>query len=249
MPVGIDIQKLSRRFDGITALDDVSVRFTEGRLHGLIGSDGAGKTTLMRLMLGLLIPDQGNVTYVADGRPVPLKQIRDEVSYMPSRQSLYPDLSITEHLEFFREIYMIGEKEYRERVERLLDITRLKKFADRKAGQLSGGMYKKLGLMCAMLLEPRALLLDEPTNGVDPISRREFWDLLYSLAAERILIIIATAYMDEAERCHEVHLLDEGKLIASGEPRKLLASAGVRSFDEFYVRRETRKHAGTGMEI
>ena len=117
------------------------------------------------------------------------------------------------------------------------NVTRLGKFVDRKAGQLSGGMYKKLGLMCAMLQSPRVLILDEPTNGVDPISRREFWDLLYSLAEEKILIIIATAYMDEAERCHEVHLMDEGTLMDSGEPRELLKKANARSFDEIYLKR------------
>nr|HPQ82003.1 ATP-binding cassette domain-containing protein [bacterium] len=117
---------------------------------------------------------------------------------------------------------------------------RLDRFEDRKAGELSGGMYKKLGLMCALLQRPKALLLDEPTNGVDPISRREFWDLLYGLAQEKILIVIATAYMDEAERCQEVHLLDRGRVIASGEPRKLLAEAGARSFDEFYMGHDRR---------
>jgi ABC-2 type transport system ATP-binding protein len=246
MPVGIEVKNLAKHFDGVEALAGVSVSFAAGKLHGLIGSDGAGKTTLMRLLLNLLNIDSGTITYLDDGKPVPLTTIRDQVSYMPSRASLYPDLSITEHLEFFREIYMIDEKDFRARVEKLLEVTRLGKFADRKAGQLSGGMYKKLGLMCALLQQPRALLLDEPTNGVDPISRREFWDLLYSLAEEKILIVIATAYMDEAERCHEVHLLDEGKLIGSGAPRALLAASGVRSFDELYIRRETERENAKG---
>jgi ABC-2 type transport system ATP-binding protein len=246
MPVGIEVDKLSKHFDDVVALDGVSIRFSAGRLHGLIGSDGAGKTTLMRLLLNLLSIDGGSVTYLDGGQPVPLAEIRNEISYMPSRASLYPDLSIKEHLEFFREIYMIGGKDFRARAEKLLEITRLGKFADRKAGQLSGGMYKKLGLMCALLQQPRVLLLDEPTNGVDPISRREFWDLLYSLAEEKILIVIATAYMDEAERCHEVHLLDGGKLIGSGPPRELLANAGVRSFDELYVSRAERQGRAPG---
>lgn len=235
MPVRIEVRGLSKRFPKAVALDGVSIRFTEGALHGLIGSDGAGKTTLLRLILNLLDPTEGEVLFFADGKPVPLAQIRDAVSYMPSRQSLYPDLSLDEHLRFFRDIYLIDEKAFEERRERLFEVTRLKKFADRKAGQLSGGMYKKLGLMCAMLQNPRVLLLDEPTNGVDPISRREFWELLYSLAKERILILIATAYMDEAERCHEVHLMDRGRVIAGGEPRKLLEEAGVRTFDEMYL--------------
>lgn len=237
MPVGIRIENLSKHFGAVQALEGVSLTFSEGRLHGLIGSDGAGKTTLMRLMLRLLDADAGRADFTEDGSAVELRAIRDAISYMPSRPSLYPDLSIAEHLAFFRDIYMISDREFAESRERLLHITRLDKFEDRKAGELSGGMYKKLGLMCALLQQPKALLLDEPTNGVDPISRREFWELLYGLAAEKILIVIATAYMDEAERCHEVHLLDRGHVLASGEPRRLLAEAGVRSFDEFYLTR------------
>lgn len=237
MPVGINILNLTKTFGTIRAIDVASLSFAEGKLHGLIGSDGAGKTTLMRLLLNLLDADDGRVEFTEGGKLVALSNIRDAISYMPSRQSLYSDLSIAEHLEFFRDIYLIGPGEFEKAREQLLQITRLDKFKDRKAGQLSGGMYKKLGLMCAMLQRPRVLLLDEPTNGVDPISRREFWDLLYDLAASKILIIIATAYMDEAERCHEVHLLDKGKVLASGEPRNLLAETGVRSFDEFYLRR------------
>ena len=239
MPVGIRIEDLSKSFGRVRAVDGISMQFAEGRLHGLIGSDGAGKTTLMRLMLDLLDADAGSLSFTEDGREVELHEIRDAVSYMPSRQSLYPDLSIAEHLAFFKDIYMIGEDEFAKSRDRLLAITRLDRFLDRKAGELSGGMYKKLGLMCALLQRPKALLLDEPTNGVDPISRREFWDLLYGLAAEKILIIIATAYMDEAERCHEVHLLDRGRALATGEPRALLAEAGARSFDEYYLKRAT----------
>ncbi|HPM41400.1 MAG TPA: ABC transporter ATP-binding protein [bacterium] len=237
MSVGIKIENLSKSFGRVLAVDGISMQFAEGRLHGLIGSDGAGKTTLMRLVLSLLDADAGSCSFTEEGREVALREIRDAISYMPARPSLYPDLSVDEHLSFFKDIYMIGEEEFAENRERLLSITRLDKFLDRKAGELSGGMYKKLGLMCALLQRPKALLLDEPTNGVDPISRREFWELLYSLAAEKILIVIATAYMDEAERCHEVHLLDRGRMLATGEPRALLAEAGVRSFDEYYLKR------------
>ena len=237
MPVGIRIESLTKSFGAVRAIDGVTLSFAEGKLHGLIGSDGAGKTTLMRLMLRLLDADAGRADFTEDGTAVALPAIRDAISYMPARQSLYPDLSIAEHLAFFKDIYLIGDREFAESRERLLAITRLDKFQQRKAGELSGGMYKKLGLMCALLQKPKALLLDEPTNGVDPISRREFWELLYGLAAEKILIVIATAYMDEAERCHEVHLLDDGHVLATGEPRRLLAEAGVRSFDEYYLKR------------
>jgi ABC-2 type transport system ATP-binding protein len=205
----------------------------------VIGPEGAGKTTLMRVMLGLLKPTEGNVEYFRGGQKIDFEEVRPSVAYMPQQQSLYPDLSIGEHLDFFRDLYGISKEDYKQRREELLHITRLSQFTARPAGQLSGGMYKKLGLMCALLRSPRVVLLDEPTNGVDPISRREFWELLYRLADQKILIIVTTAYMDEAERCAKVHLLDQGKLVADGEPRNLLAAENVKTFDELFMKRST----------
>ena len=241
MPVSVEINGVSKVFKkGNKALDNISINFSEGRLHGLIGSEGAGKTTLLRVLIGLLNTSGGTLVWREDGKEIKFEEIRDKISYMPGAQSLYPDLSIREHLEFFRDLYRLSHDEFQKQSDELLKITRLDKFLERRAGQLSGGMYKKLGLMCALLQRPKVLLLDEPTNGVDPISRREFWDLLYKLSAEKILIIISTAYMDEAERCFEAHLLDAGHHLASGEPRKLLADAGVKSFDEFYIKRSAK---------
>jgi ABC-2 type transport system ATP-binding protein len=160
---------------------------------------------------------------------------------MPQQQSLYPDLSIGEHLDFFRDLYGIPDDRYREDREVLLRIARLTEFVERPAGQLSGGMYKKLGLMCALLRSPSVMFLDEPTTGVDPISRREFWELLYRLLDQKILIVVTTAYMDEAERCGRVHLMERGKLVAEGGPRELLTREGVRSFDELFLRRDSRR--------
>jgi ABC-2 type transport system ATP-binding protein len=160
---------------------------------------------------------------------------------MPQQQSLYPDLSISEHLDFFKELYGIKRDLYREKREELLHITRLGDFVDRPAGQLSGGMYKKLGLMCALLRSPEIMLLDEPTNGVDPISRRELWELLYRLLDQKILILVSTAYLDEAERCGSVHLLEQGKLVAEGEPRQILKREGVKSFDELFLKRNAHE--------
>jgi ABC-2 type transport system ATP-binding protein len=190
-------------------------------------------------MLGLLKPTEGNVEYFRGGQKIDFEEVRPSVAYMPQQQSLYPDLSIGEHLDFFRDLYGISKEDYKQRREELLHITRLSQFTARPAGQLSGGMYKKLGLMCALLRSPRVVLLDEPTNGVDPISRREFWELLYRLADQKILIIVTTAYMDEAERCAKVHLLDQGKLVADGEPRNLLAAENVKTFDELFMKRST----------
>lgn len=217
------------------ALNDLSIDFSEGRLHGLIGPDGAGKTTLLRMIAGLLSKEKGNIVYLAEGKEIPFEEIRAHLAYMPSRASLYPDLSIEEHLQFFKSLFSMNQKEYAAYSQELLSVTRLEKFKDRKVGQLSGGMYKKVGLMCALLRRPKILLLDEPTNGVDPISRREFWELLYALLQEHILIVVSTAYMDEAERCSSVHLLDSGKLLKTGEPQTVLREAGVKTFDEIFL--------------
>ncbi len=220
------------------ALDGITTEFEPGRLHGIIGPDGAGKTTLLRHLVGLLRPNTGTLTWFKDGAAVPYKDVRDHVAYMPQTQSLYGDLTVGEHMDFFAEMYALEPADYAQRRAQLLHITRLERFTDRPAANLSGGMYKKLGLMCALLANPEALLLDEPTNGVDPVSRREFWELLMELLRNRITILVATAYMDEAERCDKVHLLDRGRLLAAGEPRALLASHGVRRFDDIFLAAE-----------
>ncbi|MFI5346657.1 MAG: ABC transporter ATP-binding protein [Elusimicrobiota bacterium] len=236
--IGIDVAGLRKKLGPNQALDGTNFAFEAGVLHGLIGPDGAGKTTLLRTLMGLLKPDAGTIRFTRDGAALDFQSIRDGMAYMPQRQSLYADLSVGEHLDFFRDLYSLPEDVYRERREELLGITRLEKFTDRAAGELSGGMYKKLGLMCSLLQSPTVLLLDEPTNGVDPISRREFWELLYRLADRRVTIVVSTAYMDEAERCARVHLLDRGRALAEGEPRAVLAAEGAASFDELFLKRE-----------
>ncbi len=236
----ISIDKVDKKLGTTQALSSVSLFFAEAKMHGIIGPEGAGKTTLMRCILGLLKPNSGNINFIHQGEKVPFPEVRNKISYMPQQQSLYPDLSIAEHLDFFRALYQIPNTEYLKRRNELLEITRLSPFLDRPAAQLSGGMYKKLGLMCALLRSPEILLLDEPTNGVDPISRREFWELLYRLASQNILILVSTAYMDEAERCSVVHLLESGQVMAEGEPRELLIKENVKSFDELFL-----KHGNT----
>ncbi|MGD9643316.1 MAG: ABC transporter ATP-binding protein [Elusimicrobiales bacterium] len=231
----IRTENLKKHFGATEALRGVSLDFSAGLIHGLIGSDGAGKTTTLRLLAGLLSPSAGSVTYSRDGGASSFAEFRPGLAYMPQQASLYPDLSIAEHLEFFRDLYQLDAATFKQRSAELLEITRLGKFRDRRAGQLSGGMYKKLGLMCALLQSPSALLLDEPTNGVDPISRREFWELLYAQGGTGMLIIVSTAYMDEAERCSRVHLLDSGRLLAAGEPRAVLQERGAASFEEIFI--------------
>jgi ABC-2 type transport system ATP-binding protein len=235
--IGIEVENVFKKLGQNQALSGVSMHFEAGLMHGLIGPEGAGKTTLMRHLLGLLRADKGSISYSKDDRSVSFAEIRPDVAYMPQQQSLYADLSIEEHLEFFRKLYSIPKDEYLAKREELLQITRLDKFVDRQAGKLSGGMYKKLGLMCSLLRSPRVLLLDEPTNGVDPISRREFWELLYRLADQKILIIIATAYLDEAERCARVHLIESGQKLAEGEPHQLLKDEGMENFDALFIAR------------
>lgn len=235
--IGIQTENLFKKLGSNQALAGVSMSFDAGLMHGLIGPEGAGKTTLLRTLLKLLRPDQGSVRYQAGGQDVGFAEISPSIAYMPQQQSLYADLSIGEHLEFFKEMYSIPEDVYQKKKEELLRITRLQDFVDRSAGKLSGGMYKKLGLMCALLRSPQVMFLDEPTNGVDPISRREFWELLYALADQKILIIVATAYLDEAERCARAHLIEAGKWIASGIPTELLAQEKVSSFDELFIKR------------
>ncbi|MCB4757090.1 MAG: ABC transporter ATP-binding protein [Elusimicrobia bacterium] len=235
--ISILIHNLQKKMGHIPAIKGMELEFGKGQLHGLIGPEGAGKTTLLRILMGLLRPDAGEIIFLENNKKIEFSEIRPDMAYMPQQQSLYPDLSCAEHLDFFRDLYQIPNETYRERRKTLLHITRLDKFVDRKAGQLSGGMYKKLGLMCALLQSPRILLLDEPTNGVDPISRREFWDLLYQFWKQGVLIIMTTAYMDEAERCSSIHLFDSGRLLVSGEPRKILEQEKASSFDEIFIKR------------
>lgn len=232
----IQVNHVNKKLGDTQALSDVSLHFSAAKMHGIIGPEGAGKTTVLRNLVGLLKPDSGTIQYYENTTELSFSQIRNQIAYMPQQQSLYADLSIDEHLNFFKKLYQIPEKEYQVRRQELLDITRLTPFVERLAGELSGGMYKKLGLMCALLREPRIILLDEPTNGVDPISRREFWELLYRLMDQKILILVATAYMDEAERCSIVHLLESGKVIAEGEPKTLLKEENLHSLDELFLK-------------
>lgn len=235
--IGIKVDGLSKSFGGIQALKNVSMNFATGKLYGIIGPAGAGKTTLFRIMLGLMHADSGKTMYANNGNILTVENFREQTAYMPQTQSLYADLSVEEHLDFFKDLYSIAPDVYQRKKAELLQMTRLDKFLDRTAGKLSGGMYKKLGLMCALLRSPKVMLLDEPTNGVDPISRREFWEMLHTSVEQGILVIMTTAYMDEAERCGEVVLMEQGNVLGCGEPRELLNKAGVSGFDELFLRR------------
>ena len=213
---------LVRSFGPVRALDGLSFEVAEGELYGLIGADGAGKTTTLRILAGLMVPQQGTAR-VAGLDPADARTgVREFLGYMPQRYSLYGDLSVGENLRFFGNLFCLSRAEFAERSAKLLAITRLERFTDRPAEKLSGGMYKKLALACALLHRPRALLLDEPTNGVDPVSRLDLWELLYGFVADGMSVVVSTPYMDEAERCHRVGLLHHGKLLLEGAPELLV---------------------------
>jgi ABC-2 type transport system ATP-binding protein len=212
---------VERRFGGVAALRGVSLAVARGELFGLVGPDGAGKTTMIRALAGLIGVERGAVRVLGQD-PLTSAAVRDAMGVMPQHYSLYGDLSVGENLRFFGRLYCLSRREYAARSARLLAITRLAPFVDRRVDALSGGMYKKLALACALLHRPTVLLLDEPTNGVDPVSRRELWDLLHEFVGEGMAVLLATAYMDEAARCHRVCLLHSGRVLALGEPQRLV---------------------------
>jgi ABC-2 type transport system ATP-binding protein len=213
---------LQHRFGAVQALAGLDFQVGAGELYGLVGPDGAGKTTAMRALAGLIRPGAGSIR-VAGRDPVRERgQVRELLGYMPQRYSLYGDLSVGENLRFFGRLFCLDRVAWRERSQRLLAITRLAPFVDRRADALSGGMYKKLALSCALLHEPRVLLLDEPTNGVDPISRLELWDLLYEFVHGGMTVLVTTSYMDEAARCARVGLVHQGRLLVEGRPGDLV---------------------------
>jgi ABC-type multidrug transport system ATPase subunit len=200
----------------VTALQNISFEVEEGELFGLVGPDGAGKTTLFRLLTTLLIPDQGSLEVLGYDTVKDLKEIRDISGYMPGRFSLYQDLTVKENLDFFATIFNTSIKENYELVKDIY--SQIEPFNDRRAGKLSGGMKQKLALSCALIHKPKILFLDEPTTGVDAVSRKEFWEMLRRLKAQGITILVSTPYMDEASLCDRVALIQEGKILALDKP-------------------------------
>jgi len=217
----VQARALSKRFGAVCAVDGVDLAVRAGEIFGLVGPDGAGKTTTMRMLASVMTPDAGDIHI--DGVDVVAQpaQAKHHVSYMPQRFALYEDLTVEENIRFFADLFGIPRREWRERAERLLAASNMTPFTRRLAGQLSGGMKQKLGLTCALVHAPRVLLLDEPTTGVDPVSRREFWQILYNLRAEGVAMVISTAYLDEAERCDRLALLHQGRVVSSDTPQRL----------------------------
>lgn len=223
--ITIEVRDLARDFGRgkakVHAVRGLSLEVRRGELVGLVGPDGAGKSTTQRMIAGLARPTSGSVR-VLGANPDGASVVRERLGLMPQEHSLYGDLSIEENMRFFARLFSLSRTEYGARRERLLAITRLGPFVDRRASALSGGMYKKLALMCALLHQPEVLLMDEPTNGVDPVSRRELWELIYELVGGGMTVLVSTPYMDEAARCHRVSLVHAGRILAEGAPDALV---------------------------
>jgi ABC-type multidrug transport system ATPase subunit len=210
----------------VRALDDISLTVPRGTVSALVGPDGAGKTTFLRLASGLMRPDAGHLHVLGRETATQAQAIQERISYMPQRFGLYADLSVQENLDLYADLHGVPAPVRQERYARLLDMTDLKRFTGRLAGKLSGGMKQKLGLACTLVRAPELLLLDEPTVGVDPLSRRELWQIIDQMVHdERLTVLVATAYLDEAERCAQVHVLHEGRMLASGTPADIAGHA------------------------
>jgi ABC-2 type transport system ATP-binding protein len=219
----IDLHQVTRRFRRMVAVDDVSLSVRQGELFGILGPDGSGKTTLLRMMAAVLNPSTGTITVREHDSFKEAEAIKATIGYMPQRFGLYGDLSVRENMRFVADVHGVTGDTYHRRTRDLYDFTRLGGFRDRLAKQLSGGMKKKLALACSLIHEPAVLLLDEPTTGVDPVARRDFWDLLSGLHARGTTTVVSTPYMDEAERCNRVALLFEGRILACDTPANIKA--------------------------
>ncbi len=250
-PAAVCARGLTRRFGELTALDGLDLTVAYGEIFGLVGPDGAGKTTALRILAGILAPDTGQVEVAGVDVGADPVRVRDHLAYMSQRFGLYADLTVDENIDFYADLYGIGARQRRAPVAELLALSGMTPFRRRLAGDLSGGMKQKLQLVCALIHTPKVLLLDEPTNGVDPVSRREFWNILYRLLDQEVAIVVTTAYLDEAERCTRVGMIDAGRIMASGTaaeirrrmPGKILA---VRSDRARQVQQALERAQGFG---
>ena len=222
----ISVKDLTKRFGNITAVDKLNFHVQKGEIFGIVGPDGAGKSTLLRMISGIMEPDSGEIKINDKGIKENLYKIKENLAYMPQRFGLYEDLTVEENIVFFGRLFGVSRTEIKKRIPALYEFSRLEPFKDRLAGKLSGGMKQKLGLACSLIHSPDLILLDEPTNGVDPVSRREFWKILYNLLSDGVTIVVSTAYLDEAERCNRVSMMSEGRFITGGSPAEIKKSIG-----------------------
>ncbi len=238
---------LTKRFGARVAVDDFSLTVAPGEAFALVGPDGAGKTTTIRMLCGIMDPDAGEARVLGFDTVKESERLKEHIGYMPQRFGLYDDLTVAENLAFYADIYQVPRGEKEARAPELLGFANLIPFQERLAANLSGGMRQKLGLVCALIHTPRLLFLDEPTFGVDPVSRREFWEILYRLLGGGMTIFLSTAYMDEAERAHRVGLIHQGRLLVVDTPKAIRASfAGellqARASDLWLARKVLKGH-------
>jgi ABC-2 type transport system ATP-binding protein len=238
-PGMIRASSLTRRFGALTALDRLDLDVARGEIFGLVGPDGAGKTTTLRLLCGLLDPTEGTVSVAGYDVARQPDAVKDRIGYMAQRFGLYADLTVDENMRFYADLFGVTGADRDQLTARLLRMTRMEPFRGRQAGKLSGGMKQKLALMCTLLHHPQVLFLDEPTNGVDPVSRRDFWAILYDLVKDGMTVLVTTAYLDEAERCNRVGLMTHGRLIRCDAPDALRASLP----EECYEVRSPDRHS------
>jgi ABC-2 type transport system ATP-binding protein len=217
----ISVSNLRKKFKDIIAVDGLDFTVNKGEIFGLIGPDGAGKTTTLRILSGIMKPGSGDVMVLGRSIPGEAEGIKEHIGYMCQKFSLYVDLTVEENIRFFADIFRIEKAALGTRLEPLLKMTRLAPFKDRLAGNLSGGMKQKLALICTLIHRPEVLFLDEPTTGVDPVSRREFWEILQQIHSEGVTIVVTTPYMDEAEQCSRIGLMFKGHIIATDSPRNM----------------------------
>ena len=217
----IQLAHLTRSFGVVRAVEDLNFTVAAGEIFGLVGPDGAGKTTTMRLLTGVMEPTDGDAWVMGKHVVREAEAVKDDIGYMSQRFGLYPDLTVDENIHFYADLYGVPTQGREQKIHELLSFSNLTPFKKRQAGRLSGGMKQKLGLACALIHTPKVLFLDEPTNGVDPVSRRDFWRILYSLLKDGVTIFVSTAYLDEAERCHRVALLHQGRLLACDTPDRV----------------------------
>lgn len=231
----IETHGLTRRFTELTAVDHLNLTVAPGEIFGLVGPDGAGKTTTLRMLCGLVDPSEGSARVAGYDVAREPQAVKDRIGYMAQRFGLYQDLSVQENMDFYADLFGVIGPERAALSAQLLHMTRMEPFRERQAGRLSGGMKQKLALMCTLLHRPQILFLDEPTNGVDPVSRRDFWAILYQLLKEGITILMTTAYLDEAERCNRVGLMYRGKLIRCDTPEALKRDAGAADMEAVFI--------------
>ena len=216
--LSIQITNLTKRFGSLTAVNQLNLEVKTGEIFGLVGPDASGKTTTLRMLCGILPPDGGEAMVAGCDIRRETESLKEKVGYLPQRFGLYGDLTVLENIHFYADLYQVPKKSRIGRIERLLQFANLKPFGKRKAQDLSGGMKQKLGLICALVHTPEILFLDEPTTGVDPLSRRDFWVILYDLLKEGVTILFSTSYLDEAERCSRIGMIYQGELLIADTP-------------------------------